>query len=45
MLLSDFRAVNKWFYENFMILNPYRFMSIGKDTRNEDAFYFDNLTL
>ena len=22
MLLSDFRVVNNWFYENFMILNP-----------------------
>ena len=22
MLLSDFRTVNNWFYENFMILNP-----------------------
>ena len=40
MLLSDFRAVNNWFYENFMILNPGKchFMSIGKDTRDEDVF-------
>ena len=47
MLLSDFRAVNNWFYENFMILNPekYYVMSIGKDTREEDVFYYDNLTL
>ena len=47
MLLSDFRAVNNWFYENFMILNPGKchFMSIGKDTRDEDVFYYDNLTL
>ena len=48
MLLSDFRAVNNWFYENFMILNPGKchfIMSIGKDTRNEDVFYDDNLTL
>ena len=46
MLLYDFRAVNNWFYENFMILNPgkYHFMSIGKDTRDEDVFY-NNLTL
>ena len=22
MFLSDFRAVNNWFYENFIILNP-----------------------
>ena len=47
MLLSDFRAVNNWFYENFMILNPEKcyVMSIGKDTREEDVFYYDNLTL
>ena len=44
MLLSDFRAVNNWFYENLMILNPGKchFMSIGKDTRDEDVFYYDN---
>ena len=47
MLLSDFRAVNNWFYENFMILNPGKchFMSIGKDTRHEDVSYYDNLAL
>ena len=40
MLLSNFRTVNNWFYENFMILNPRkcRFMSIGKDTHDEDVF-------
>ena len=38
MLLNDFRAVNNWFYENFLILNPGKchFMSIGKDGRDED---------
>ena len=42
MLLSDFRTVNKWFYENFMMLNPGKchFMSIGKDTRDEGVFYY-----
>ena len=46
MLLFDFRAVNNWFYENFMILNPEKchLISIGKDTRDEDVFYYDNLT-
>ena len=40
MLLSEFKAVNNWLYENFMILNPgeCHFMSIGKDTRDEDVF-------
>ena len=47
MLLSDFRTVNSWFYENFMILNPGKcyFMSIGKDTHDEDVFYYNNVTL
>ena len=46
MLLSGFRTVNNWFYENFMILNPGKchFISIGKDTHDEDVFYYDNLT-
>ena len=47
MLLFDFGTVNNWFYEDFMILNPGKchFMSIGKDTHDEDVFYYDNLTL
>ena len=47
MLLSHFRTVNNWFYENFMILSPGKchFMSIGKDTHDEDVLYYDNLTL
>ena len=46
MLLSDFRTVNNWFYENFMILNPEKchFISIGKDIYDGDVFYYDNLT-
>ena len=47
MLLSDFRTVKDWFYENFMILNPGKcyFIFIGKDTHDEDVFYYDNLIL
>ena len=47
MPLSDFRIVNNWFYENFMILNPGKchFMFIGKGTHDEDVFYCDNITL
>ena len=47
MLLSDFSTINSWFYKNFMILNPGKchLMSIGKDTNDEDIFYYDNLTL
>ena len=45
MLLSDFRTVNNWFYENFMILNPEKchFMSIDKDIYDEDVFYYGNV--
>ena len=41
MLLADFRTVNNWFYENFMILNPgkYYFMSIGKDTHDVNYYH------
>ena len=47
MLLSDFSTVKDWFYVNFMILNPGKcyFISIGKDTHDEDVFYYDNLIL
>ena len=47
MLLSDFRTVNNWFYESFMILNPGKchFMSTGRDTHDEDVFYYRNFTL
>ena len=47
MLLSDFSAVNNSLCENCMILNlgKYHLMSIDKDTRDKDVFYYDNLTL
>ena len=46
MLLSDLKIVNNWFYENFMILNPGKchFMSIGKDTHDEDVFIMISLS-
>ena len=47
ILLSKFRTVNICFYENFMTLNLGKcyFMSIGKDTHDEDIFCYDSLTL
>ena len=47
MLLSDFSAVNNSLCENCMILNlgKCHLMSIDKDTRDKDVFYYDNLTL
>ena len=47
ILLSTFRTLNNWFYENVLILNPVKchFMSIGKGTHDDNDFYCDNLTL
>ena len=47
MLICDFRSVNNWFFENFMILNPgkHNFMSVGKDTNDENVFLLRNLNL
>ena len=46
ILLSDFKTLSNWFYENLLILNPVKchFMSIGKGAHDEDVFYYDNLT-
>ena len=46
MILSDFRTLNNWFYENVLIFNPKKchFMSIGKGNHDEGVFYYDNLT-
>ena len=47
MLLSNFRTVNNWFYENCMTLNPGKchLMSIGLNIHEKDVSYYDNLTL
>ena len=44
MILSDFRTVNNWFIK---ILNPGKchFMSINKDSHDEDVFYYGKRTL
>ena len=40
VLSSDFRVVNDWFYENFMVLSPEKshFMSLGKDIDDTESF-------
>ena len=40
ILSSDFRIVNDWFYENFMVLNPEKsqFMFLGKDIDDTETF-------
>ena len=47
MILSDFRTINNWIYENFLILNPGKchFISIIKGTHDKGVFHYDNLTL
>ena len=46
MILSNFRTLNNWFYENVLIFNPKKcyFMSLGKDTHDEGVFCYDNFT-
>ena len=47
MLVLNFKTVNNWFYENFIISNLRKCYSmfIGKDGHDQDVFYYDNLTL
>ena len=47
MLALNFKTVNNWFYENFIISNLRKCYSmfIGKDSHDQDVFYYDNLTL
>ena len=45
MLLSDFRTVNNWFYENFMILNPGKCHSCLLTRTLMTKMYFIMITL
>ena len=47
ILSSDFRIVNDWFYENFMVLNPEKshFICLGKDIDDTETLIFNDLTL
>ena len=47
ILSSDFRVVNDWFYENFMVLNPEKghFMCLGKDIDDTETLSFNDLAL
>ena len=44
ILSSDFRVVNDWFYENFIVLNPERghFMCLGKDIHDIETLVLMN---
>ena len=47
ILFSDFRVVNYWFYENFMVLNPEKsyITRLGKDIDDTETLSFNGLVL
>ena len=47
LLSSDFKIINNWFYENFMVLNPENshFMCIGKKIDDDETLSFDDLAV
>ena len=47
ILSSDFRVVNDWFCESFMIVNPEtsHFMCLGKDIDDTETLSFNDLAL
>ena len=36
MLFSDFKTLNKWFHDKYMIINPDKCSYIGLDKNNDD---------
>ena len=46
-LSSDFKIINNWFYENFMVLNPEKsnFLCIGQKTDDAETLNFNNLAI
>ena len=46
-LSSDFKIINNWFYENFMVLNPEKshFMCIGQKIDDTETLNFNNLAV
>ena len=46
ILSSDFRLVNYWFYEHFIVLNPEKshFMCLGKNIDDTETLRFNDLT-
>ena len=47
ILCLDFKIVNDWFYENFVVLNPEKshFMCLGKTIDDTETLRFNDLTL
>ena len=46
-LSSDFKIINNWFYENFMVLNPEKshFICIGQKIDDAETLNFNNLAI
>ena len=46
-LSSDFKIINNWFYENFMVLNPEKshFLSIGQKIHDAETLNFNNFVI
>ena len=46
-LSSDFKIINNWFYENFMVLNPEKshFMYIGQKIDDAETLNFNNFVI
>ena len=46
-LSSDFKIINNWFYENFMVLNPEKghFMCIGQKIDDAETLNFNNFII
>ena len=46
-LSLDFKIINNWFYENFMVLNLEKsdFMCIGQKTDDAETLKFNNLAI
>ena len=43
----DFKIINNWFYENFMVLNPEKshFMCIGQKIDDAETLNFNNFVI
>ena len=46
-LSLDFKIINNWFYQNFMVLNSEKsqFMCIGQNIDNAETLNFNNLAM
>ena len=47
LLLSDFKTLTEWFYDNYMIMNPDKcsYMCFGKNNNDSDTLAFNKFNL